>query len=367
MIKPISTAVTLVLLLSACSTPIERRQISGSDEYTNADIGEPLKIPSHLKEPTYSKEFDVPELTEEGQARSMGRALDIRPPLQILASADGTFVEEGTDNVKVMIEAVGDQDLNTEVHDSIIGYLAQREVGVTTDDFDGGVIETDWIETRQEFKKNWIGKNDEYVLRQRYRFTIQVKPHGRSGDVSIDLIEHDESIDGATEIPALTSDDKRRYTIDMLNDAVAYVSAKRAAEERAERIRNSLGIEIELEDNAEQETVWVAESKFLRTWDRLGLVLPELGFDIEDRDRNNGIYYARLDDDPGFWDSMFGGEALPLDEGLYRFKLTDTEDGKTQIQMFDAEDNKLSNEVVEQIHEFFAEVMGEDRSTSRRR
>ncbi|GLS84284.1 outer membrane protein assembly factor BamC [Paraferrimonas haliotis] len=366
MIKQVTTALALTLLVSACSTPIERRQISGSDKYLEAKESQRLVVPAPLKEPQYSSEFDIPPLSEEAKSTPKGKDLDIRPPLQVIASAEGTHVESGVDNVKVTIEAVGRKDLKEEVYKAISDYLEQNDVATVTSNIDSGIIETDWVENREEFRKRWIGSNDEYVLRQRYRFSIDVSPHGRTGSVTIDLVEHEESIDGVDEIPALTSEDKRRYTIDVLNDAVAFLSARRALDAKAEAIRNSLGISIDMIANADGDKVWIAEADYMRTWERLAVVLPELGFDIEDRDRNNGIYYARTGEGEGFWQSMFGAETMPLEDGLYRFKLSDTDDSKkTQIQLFDATDNKLDNETMDEIYQFFSDVMGEDRNSRR--
>ena len=189
------TPILIITALTACSTPIDRRQANGNDEYTQAETVALLKIPASLKQPSYSKEYDIPPVGSQVDLNVIGKRLDIRPPLQVIAMAEGTHVEESSDSIKVIIESIDNNtDLKQEIFNVINGYLTKNSIVKRSEDFASGVVETDWIDSQEVLDTSWFGDDKVYLLRQRYRFDINVKPHGRTGDVTINLIEHEEYI-----------------------------------------------------------------------------------------------------------------------------------------------------------------------------
>ena len=61
------------------------------------------------------------------------------------------------------------------------------------------------------------------------------------------------------------------------------------------------------------------DESFDRAWRRVGLALDRGSFTVEDRDRNQGLYYVRYIDpnsigkeEPGFWARLFGDDKNPL-------------------------------------------------------
>jgi len=365
------TPLVLIAAVTACSSPMERRQANGGDEYTNVKVQPALTIPEGLNAPTYSKEFDIPKLNSKADEKFVGKLLDIRPPLQVLPMAEGTHVEESEDNIKIVVESIDNEvDLKKELYTVLNNYLSSQSITVLSEDYDKGLIETDWIESEEVIDSSLWGSDEIYQLRQRYQFEVDVRPHGRSGNIAINLIEHEESFDGKQQDIILSGEDKRRYTIDMLNNAVAYMSVKRAQAIKAKRLRESLGIDVNvvkgapasIEGEAAEQSYWLADAPFQRTWDRLRIVLPEMGFEIVDMDSNKGLYYINVNDDSGFWSSLWSEKKLPVEEGSYRMLLKegDSED-KTRIYLHDAEDKPLDNIAVEAVYEGFSELMQEDR------
>ena len=365
------TPLVLIVAVTACSSPVDRRQANGGDEYTHVFVESALIIPEGLNTPVYSKEYDIPKPGSKANASLVGKQLDIRPPLQVLPMAEGTHVEEGSDNIKIVVEAIDtDIELKNELFDVIKDYLASKSIVILNEDFDKGLIETDWIENKEVIDSNFWGSDEIYTLRQRYEFRIDVRPHGRSGNLMIDLIDHEENFDGKEQDIILTGEDKRRYTIDMLNNAVAYMSIKRNQAIKAKRLRESLGIDMnivkgtgaEVEGEDLVASYWLAEAPFKRTWERLRIVLPEMGFEVVDMDRNKGLYYINVTDDSGFWSSLWNEKELPINEGSYRMMLEDdTNADKTRIYLRDSSDKPLTNEVVEAVYDGFSELMQEDR------
>lgn len=363
------TPLILIAAVTACSSPVDRRQANDGDAYINAEIEPALVIPDGLITPVYSKEYQIPQFGSKSDVELVGKRLDIRPPLQVLPMAEGTRVEEGSDNIKIVVESIdNDVDLKKELFDVLKSYLSSKSIAILSEDYEKGTIETDWLESEEVIDSNLWGSDEIYSLRQRYQFHVDVRPHGRSGNISIDLIDHTESFNGEEQDIILSGEDKRRYTIDMLNNAVAYMSIKRAQSIKAKRIKESLGIDVsvvkgtgpDIEGDDVVQSYWLADAPFERTWERLRIVLPELGFEIIDMDIGKGLYYVNVNDDSGFWSSLWNEKDLPINEGSYRLQLKDTED-TTEIYLHDAQDIPLDNAVVEAVYEGLAELMKEDR------
>ncbi|MGS0682007.1 outer membrane protein assembly factor BamC [Shewanella sp. 125m-7] len=362
MLKQISPLI-LVAAVTACSTPIDRRQANDTDQnYQDLVIAPELVIPAGLNKPTYSKEYTIPAVGTKADKALVGTNLDIRPPLQVLPMAEGTRVEEGDDNIKIVIESIdNDIDLKQEVFDVLKEYFASKSISIRSENYELGTIETDWIESSQVIESSFWGSDKVYTLKQRYVYKVDVRPHGRSGNLTIELVEHEESYDGERQDILLSGEDKRRYTIDRLNDSISYMSVERARALKAKRLKQSLGIDVNLIADAQEQAYWLADAKFKRTWDRLRIVLPEMGFEIVDMDSNKGLLYINVTDDSGFWSSLWSEKELPIEAGSYRIELKDGIDDKTEIHLLNAKNEPLSNEVVTVVYDGFSELMREDR------
>ncbi|UAL41594.1 outer membrane protein assembly factor BamC [Shewanella inventionis] len=360
------TPLLLVAAVSACSTPLDRRQANGNDDFINAETTPLLTIPEGLNTPTYSKEYEIPAVGTKSDKSLIGKKLDIRAPLQVLPMAEGTYIEESTNNMRIIIDSIDNYaDLKQEIFDVIKGYLAKNDMKLIVEDYASGLIETDWIEHTEVIESSWWGADKVYVLRQRYGYNIDVKPHGRSGSVEITLLDHEELYNGEDQQIILSGDDKRRYTTDMLNNAIAYMSVERDRAIRAAQLEKSLGISVGLVSaNGSDESYWLAEAKYSSVWDRLRIVLPEMGFDVVDMDTSKGLFYINLVESGGFWSSLWGEEKLSLKKGNYRLLLEETDNAdQTKILLRDVEDNPLDNESINKVNQILSDLMQEDRKS----
>jgi outer membrane protein assembly factor BamC len=357
------TPLILVAAVAACSSPLERRQANGNEDYIQAEQAPLLKIPEGLKTPLYNKEYDVPALGPKVNSTLLGKHLDIRPPLQVLPMAEGTHVEEGSDNIKIVVESIDNSaDLKQEIFTNLEGFFAQKAIAVRSRDFDKGSLETDWIESREVIESSLWGSDKVYLLRQRYRFDVESRPHGRTANVVIHLVEHEEFYDDKAQEVLLSGEDKQRYTIDMLNSAIAYMSIKRDQAIQANRLKQTLGIDIELVSPEEGKAYWLAKAQYKQVWDRLRIVLPEMGFEIADMDSSKGLYFIKFDDNSGFWSSLWGEDKLALQEGSYRLLLEDGDSAEeTKIFLRDGQDQPLDNEVVTSVYQSLSSLMKEER------
>lgn len=357
--------VTPILVLSAlagCSSAIDQRQANGSDAYLQAQATESLMIPVNLSEPKYSGQYTIPTLDVAADKTLVGNKLDIRPPLQILPLAEGTHVEQGADNIKVVIESVNNgYDLKQEIYDYLVGFLAAKNINTTRSDIVTGVIETDWIPYEQVIDSNLFGEDQVYKMQQRYRFSLEMSPHGRTGKLVIDLIDNQIETPMNTPEIFLSGEDKRRYTIDMLNSAVMYISQGRETVLAQQQQEQSRGIETSFV--GEEPAYFIANAEQDQVWNRLQLVLPELGFEVTDLDRSIQTLYVDYGDNVGFWGSMFGSETLDLEEGRYQVQLfPGTNNQQTRIAIKQLDGEAIALETLQQLSPIFIEEMGEDRN-----
>ncbi|WP_299006004.1 outer membrane protein assembly factor BamC [uncultured Shewanella sp.] len=358
------TPLILIVAVSACSTSMERRQANGAEKYANAKVTPDLTIPEGLLTPKYSLEYDIPAIGSQADPKLIGPALDIRPPLQVLPMAEGTRVEEGSDNIKVIVESIGiDIDLKQELFGDVKEYLSKAGIKILKENFDAGTLETDWITTKEVVDSSMWGEDKVFVLRQRYLFDINVSPHGRTGSLTINLAEHEQSYNGEPQDILLTADDKRRYTIDMLNEVVSYIGIKRDRALKNKRLEESQGITVQFINDSGEAPHWIADAGFQRAWERLGVVIPEMGFDITDTDPKLGVYFVKVVDDSGFWSSIWSDSDMTIPEGEYRITLKDVpgEPNKTAIYLTDADDKPVADSIVKQVSSTFTELMNEQR------
>ena len=363
MLKQVSPLV-LILAVSACSTPIERRQANGSDDYVNAKSEPKLIIPEGLHEPKYNDEFKVPAVAKNA-TKIIGNDLDIRPPLQVLPTAEGTHVEDAGNGIKIVIESIDNAtNLKQEITDSIKDFLKAKNIKILKETQDPLSIQTDWIETKEVLDSSTFGTDKVYTLSQRYEFDINIKPHGRTGDVTIKLLEHHEDYNGTEQKIMLTGDDEYRYAVDMLNSAISYLSKEREQSMRAKRLARSAGISTKFIASPEESKHWVAKADFQKVWERLRIVLPEVGFEIVDVDTNKGLYFVDFKQESGFWSSLWGdSKELKLKNGSYRVEAKDgVLSGTTDIKILTVDEQPLDTEAITSISDIFVKLMQENRS-----
>jgi outer membrane protein assembly factor BamC len=87
-----------------------------------------------------------------------------------------------------------------------------------------------------------------------------------------------------------------------------------------------------------------------RAWQRVGVVLDQLGFGIEERRRSEGIYRVRYfgtEENKGFLARLFGSDDAK--EQLYQIHLLTEQEKKTRLRILDEQGQVATSKVAEQI------------------
>ncbi|GAA5219282.1 outer membrane protein assembly factor BamC [Corallincola platygyrae] len=348
--------------LAGCTTPQERRTASGDFEYLKVQPSRGLAIPEGLDTPSQNQEFSVADLEKASSA--YGRELDIRAPAQILPLVEGSKV--ATDGGRISIDFELQEEggnVRDEVWRVLWEYFYENGIRARFWDKDGGVLITDWFHSDVEispdnsFFDTITFREKEIHIRQRYMFALDVTPKGDIAKLSALLLGHEETIDNRKVADTLSDLDKRRYTVNLLNGAIGHYEFKKRVVAHEKEQQRFKPITLSVGKDASGLPAFIASAKFERTWSRLALVLSDLGFVIEDRNKSIGTYYVRYSGSQSLWESIWGdGIDIDIPKAQYQILLGDLGE-TTSITLLSIENRPVSEERLAEIYDALSDAM----------
>ena len=357
----IASSVAMVAL-AGCSSQIDRKTASGSYEYLKTKEEKSLEVPSDLEKPTFSREFEVPALGENADADLVGKSLMIRSPALVLPLVTGSHVEEGKNSATIWFDQVDDsQPLSQAIWNSLLSFLDEQGIGVDKFSPEEKVLVTDWIVIKKEIDGPWYSFTDEESeIGERFEFKLDVKPHGRSAALTVDLKDYMQTLNGDV-IAEVSSMEERREEVEVLNQVIGHYEyqIQLAETRRIARIRQ--GIQTEMGFNDDGDAAYIVEAQYDVAWPRMLLVLRKLGFDVKDLDKSNGLLFVTYNGDQGsWWDGLFSGDDQLLKKGDYRLKVAKAGADRTSVTFMNNESVPFEANQVSDLYSAFAEVMSED-------
>ncbi len=220
-----------------------------------------------------------------------------------------------------------------------------------------GIMVTEWKENRgdipQDGLRKYIGEALDILYSSSTRDKFRIRLERRKAEITEIYLIHQ----GAEEVsqgdnfvwqgrpsnPDLEAEMLTRLMvflgIEEKRARVLIAEAKEAPTERATLIREGGKIQLTIHDGFEQ------------TWRRTGLALDRVGFAVEDRSRDEGVYFVRYIDPeknyaPGFFASLFGSDEPPEQE--YFIHLVDMAN-ETQIEVLNRQKQVTHNSSAEKI------------------
>lgn len=356
----------LVGHLASC-TSYEKRQLANGDfKYLNQTLKDEVSVPQGLKKPDYSDEFEIPDVGEY-RSEPVGELLAISAPSLVLPIINGTHLDEGTKTAKISFDKINDDEpLDTTIWNTVIGFLEENGIGVSSFDKDKQELVTDWILNEESKKKGilgWVGLNTERLSEgSRFKFNFELRPHGRSGTLTTTLIDHLETVDDeVVEDNPLFND--RSAEVAVLNQVLLHYDYQaRLSQARTLReVRE--GVEVDLGFDLDGNAAFVSTAPFEVVWARLVLAANAVGFTVSDLDQSSGLLYVKYGDQEGSWWSNLWGrndKSLPLEDGDYRIKIIENED-VTSITFQDGEGNPLSADKINDVYPELSRVMASGR------
>jgi outer membrane protein assembly factor BamC len=311
-----AAALALALLAAGCGSTGNILDGASQSECKSAGKLPPLDVPPDLTAPSREGRYQIPEANRGGTNLSdyeAGRTHQPRPgSTDVLPSIPGMRVERNGDQRWLVLEQPPEK-----VWPMMRAFWQENGMLIAREMPETGILETEWAENRAKINDSWarttIGSVFEPLMstgeRDKYRMRLERRSDGGT-EVYIshrgleeiyvgDLQERTQTAwQPRPSDPGLEAEFLRRLMV-RLGEPEQEARAKvNAAKPGAQRATLKKGL-----DGAPQLEVF---EPFDRAWRRVGLALDRVGFTVEDRDRQKGVYFVRYADP----------QATKKDEGL---------------------------------------------------
>ena len=303
MSRTAAAVAALALLVAGCSSTDGLLDGSSRIEYKTATKLPPLDVPPDLTAPARDDRYQVPGAAG-GTTLSDYRAGRAQQPLPgtgaLLPSVEGMRVERAGDQRWLVVNEPPDKLwplVKTFWQEN--GLLIAREIP------EAGVVETEWAENRAKIPDSWIRRTLGSLIeplhssgeRDKYRTRLERAPGGGTeiyishrglAEVYVSEDRTQTAWQPRPPDPGLEAEFLRRLMVRLgapEGEARARVADAQPAAQRATLKKGLDGAEL----------LEVLEP-FDRAWRRVGLALDRVGFTVEDRDRQKGVYFVRYAD-----------------------------------------------------------------------
>ncbi|OAI53092.1 hypothetical protein AYO46_03665 [Betaproteobacteria bacterium SCGC AG-212-J23] len=324
--RGIAAAATAALLLAGCVT---EEELSGKVDYKSTVTRPTLEVPPDLTSPARDNRYVVPDTGGKTTATFSGYQAERREQRNpatglVLPEFDKLRVERAGTQRWLLVEDPPEK-LWPVVKDfwQENGFLLKLELP------EAGVMETDWAENRANIPQGGV----RYLLgsfldqiystseRDKFRTRLERAADGKGTEVYISHRGMQEVYttlrDAQTNAPGGTAWQPRPADPDLEAEFLRRLMVRLGVQDEKAKAMMASGAaqpQAELKKVPDgNETLTLAEP-FDRAWRRVGLALDRVGFTVEDRDRQKGLYFVRYADpesematkDRGIIDRMFG-------------------------------------------------------------
>jgi outer membrane protein assembly factor BamC len=298
-----AAAAALALLVAGCSSADGLLDGASRIEYKAARKLAPLDVPPDLTAPARDDRYQVPGPADATTLSGFqaGRAQPPRPgATSLLPSVEGMRVERAGDQRWLVVNQPPDKLwplVKTFWQEN--GLLIAREIP------EAGVVETEWAENRAKIPDSWVRRTLGSLIeplhssgeRDRYRTRLERAPGGGTeiyishrglAEVYVSEDRTQTAWQPRPSDPGLEAEFLRRLMVRLgapEGEARERVAGAQPAAQRATLQKGLDGAEL----------LEVLEP-FDRAWRRVGLALDRVGFTVEDRDRQKGVYFVRYAD-----------------------------------------------------------------------
>ncbi len=326
-----------VLALSACSSnPADRRQAKDDFTYLETPALQAWKSAQGADNQFYPN-FEIPQGDFAG---GIGQDVDIRPPQQVLELIPGARLERNNGEVTLWLAR---QDDANRVWQTALDMVKDRNIKTRTSTSDR--VETEWV--------IWLSEDEDTEIGSRYQLS-RFEANNRYG-FRVSLIDWRE---GDKVLP-VSQTDRERYNAFMTNlvtakyDSNLRAEAQRRAQELVKQIPVSMGTD------RSGLPVIIARAQYNVLWERLPRVLPQIGFDLEERNQSQGRVEAKYKSpDDEFWESI-GVKPIDLKSGKYTFQLGDL-GNRTSINVTDSKGKPVEEELLKSLVPVLAAIAKQD-------
>lgn len=297
------TIPSLVLTLSLASTGCKMIDLfpeTKTIDYKSAGKLPPLEIPPDLIQPAIDERYAIPEANSSGST-TFSSYNNERGGQQKTASS--SLIPLSIQNVH--IERAGTQRwlVIPQPPEAVwpvvkefwqeLGFLIKMEVP------EAGIMETDWAENRAKIPQDIIRTflstflDSIYSTAERDKFRTRLERNDTTTEVYISHRGMTEVLEGGSLNRTIWQ--PRPADPDLEAEMLSRLMMRFGVEEQKAKLELTTGRSSTTERafiNSEGTSLVVNEA-FDRSWRRVGLALDRIGFTVEDRNREQGIYFVR--------------------------------------------------------------------------
>ena len=335
----------LSLTLSACSGVSDNKRANGDFTYQDKNEATAIKVPSTLTSPKQNKKYFISnDINHQGP---VGIKVDIRAPSLVLPVAASSRVETDSSVAKIWFDQVlDDSDLKTFIHHALSEELNNNHHQLKIIDESAHIYESDWYNTEIE-SGPWLFEKTEIVESMRFRYQLEIKPHGRSVSLTVSLIDYKKP----NSDQPMDLIDQQRAEMTMINEIVAQVDYQYLLKKKEHKLLRANKKIVSMSKNKQGDAIYLVDMELDDVWENMPIFFDKHGFTIKDLDESKKIYFVDfMKPETSFWNNMWG-EALPelmLENGQYQFKLAEHDD-QTHLTLFDNEKNILNKTIITDI------------------
>jgi len=324
------------IALAGCGSLQDKVDEYSRIDYKSAGSLPPLEIPPDLTSPARDDRYVVPE-TGRSTATLSGyeQGRRDRPGTSAVLPAVEKMRIERSGSQRWLVVQEAPEKLWPLVRDfwQENGFLVKVEVP------EAGVMETEWAENRakipQDFVREALGRflDQIYSTSERDKFRTRME---RAGDGSTEIYISHRGMEEVVSGPDRTVWQPRPTDTNLEAEFLRRLMVRLGAqEEKAKQLATTSGpapLRAEIKRTGDGQVLHVLEP-FDRAWRRVGLALDRVGFTVEDRDRQKGVYFVRYADpesdmqrankDKGFLSRLFSfGSGSQVKAEQYRVQVT---------------------------------------------
>jgi outer membrane protein assembly factor BamC len=365
------------LILGACGGVNEF--LEGKVDYKSGAAAQklpPLEVPPDLTAPPRDSRYEIPESGKSSatlssyQAERRGQSAP-RSDVVVLPEVERMRIERAGSQRWLVVEEPPEKlwPLVKEFWQEA-GFLIRLEVP------EAGVIETDWAENRPQVERGGVrgllgralGQVYSTSERDKYRTRLDRAPGGGT-EIYVSHRGMQEVYntpgDTATNSPGSTVWQPREPDPELEAEFLRRLMVRLGAEgEKAKKLVASAPapeLRAELRKGVEGNGRLEVFEPFDRAWRRVGLALDRVGFTVEDRDRQKGLYFVRYADpeadagrNRGLFSRLFSFGDPKVKPEQYRVQVAPSGDA-SQVNILNkdgaADDSRTAQRILALLHE----------------
>lgn len=330
----------LAALLAACGSVLDSDKVNYKTQTEEKPV--PLEVPPDLSKMTRSKRYDMPGGSiSANNINGAATPADKTMPTSPMNLGDIQIKREGQ---QMWLEVARTPEV---LWPQVKDFWKESGFAFIKEDQAVGLLETNWAENRAKLPQDFIRRNMGklldalYSTGERDKFRIRLE---RTTDNKTEIyISHRGLIEtsGSRTSPSVTWQ-PRPNDPELEKEFMRRLMVKLGPV--APKTLGSTDTALELPPvNSASELVTIDGNPTVKfrqgfdvTWRRLGLALDRNGFTVEDRDRNQGLYFVRyvevnVDGEQGFFSRLFN-KAKPAQSLLqYRLQITTIDSQTSRI------------------------------------